>query len=73
MRVQGLAPTFMHAEKHSAYLPRPGVDRLAEANRIAQQINQTKATDPVTGAKIDDQRVDALIEHVTALAARSNA
>jgi len=59
-----------HAEMQSSYMPRPGVDQLAEAKSLADSINATKVLDPTTGAKIDDQRVDALIARVSAIAAR---
>ena len=70
MRVHGKQPTLEHAEKSSAYLPRPEDPHMSEARRIAEDINATKVLDPSTGMLINDQRVDALVEHALAIAKR---
>lgn len=68
MHVAGIAPTLMHAEMHSSYLPWPENPHMAEARRVAESINRTKVEDPETGYKIYDDLVDSLVENTLALA-----
>ena len=68
MRVQGKQPTLMHADTHAKYLPWPENPRMAEARRVAETINETKVTDPATGAKIYDSLVDSLVANTLAIA-----
>ena len=68
MYLQGIAPTFEHAEVHTAYLPHPENPHLAEARRVAEQINAVKVSDPSTGARIYDGLVDSLVENTIAVA-----
>jgi len=68
MHIPGNAPLLEHAEKHSSYLPYPPNPHLAEARRVAEQINKTKIEDPALGYKLYDDLVDSLIENTLAVA-----
>ena len=68
MHIQGIQPTLEHAEVHTAYLPHPPNPRLAEARRVAEQINRTKVEDPELGYKMYDSLIDSLVENTLAVA-----
>jgi|SRR6185437_5221735 len=64
MRVQGISPSYMHAERHPSYLHREGVNRLQLAANTVTEIKAFKHNNPET--LIYDDLVTKLVNHVSA-------
>lgn len=54
-------PSYAHAETHDHYKPRVRHPRLAEMDRLVEEINRLKVQDPTQGAKIYDDHVAELV------------